>query len=232
MRRFERRGEWSVVRSGAVAEWDVGAALEGQFHFDPDSYLEMIRRDIEAYDEFQGRVVDAAASSFDRVLELGTGTGETSARLLRGRPDVALVGIDESDAMLAAARTRLAAAGSTVDLRVARLQDPLPDGPFDLVLSALCVHHLDGPEKRDLFARIARVLAPGGRFVLGDVVVPDDPADAVISLTPGYDKPSTIAEQLEWLCAAGFDARLDWVHRDLVILVADLPGPQVPSSAP
>ncbi len=203
LRRFESSGEWSVVRPGAVAESGVGAALEGQFHFDPGSYPELIRGDIEGYDEFQDRVADGAGSGFTRMLELGTGTGETAARLLSGHPGVALVGIDENDSMLAVARTRLAAAGSTVDLRVARLQDPLPDGPFDLVLSALCVHHLDAFEKRDLFARIARVLAPGGRFVLGDVVVPDDPADAVISLTPGYDKPSTARRAARVACAVG-----------------------------
>ena len=61
---------------------------------------------------------------------------------------------------------------------------PCPTGPFDLVTSALAVHHLDADGKRDLFARIAAALAPGGRFVLGDVIVPEDPADATIPLTP------------------------------------------------
>ncbi len=32
-----------------------------------------------------------------------------------------------------------------VELRVAELTDPLPDGPFDLVVSALAIHHLEGP---------------------------------------------------------------------------------------
>jgi hypothetical protein len=41
------------------------------------------------------------------------------------------------------------------DLRVSRLQDPLPEGNFDLVGSALAVHHLDGAGKADLFARVA-----------------------------------------------------------------------------
>ena len=54
-------------------------------------------------------------------------------------------------------------------------QDPLPEGPFDVVVSALAVHHLDGAEKADLFQRVTASLAPGGRFVLGDVVVPEDP---------------------------------------------------------
>ncbi len=47
------------------------------------------------------------------------------------------------------------------DLRVARLQDPLPAGPFDLVFSALAVHHLDPTEKATLFREVAARLQPG-----------------------------------------------------------------------
>jgi tRNA (cmo5U34)-methyltransferase len=101
-----------------------------------------------------------------------------------------------------------------------RLQDPLPGGPFDLVLSVLAVHHLDGPGKADLFRRVAAVLAPGGRLVLGDVVIPDDPADAVTPLSPDFDLPSRVDEQLAWLRAAGLDGRVAWAERDLAVIVA------------
>ena len=218
LRSYEDDGSWRIIREGAVAEANVRAALEWQFHFDPDTYLAMIHEDITVYDEFQDQLVAACGSGFERVLELGSGTGETAARLLARNPGVELVGIDESDAMLEVARARL---GSEARFAVARLQDSLPDGPFDLVATALCVHHLDAGEKRSLFSRIARVLRPGGRFVLGDVVVPRDPADVVISLTPGFDKPSTLADQLRWLADAGFVARPVWEHRDLAIVTAE-----------
>src|ERR687891_65774 len=95
-----------------------------------------------------------------------------------------------------------------------------PAGPLDLCVSALTVHHLDGAGKADLFERLSAVLSPGGRFVLADVVVPDDPADAVTPLSPEYDLPSTVADQLTWLDAAGFDTRVTWRHRDLAVLRA------------
>jgi hypothetical protein len=86
----------------------------------------------------------------------------------------------------------------------------------------LAVHHLDGPEKAGLFARVADVLADdGGRLVVGDVVVPDDPADAVTPIDGEYDKPSTIAEQLGWLRDAGFEASIAWSSRDLAVLVGE-----------
>jgi tRNA threonylcarbamoyl adenosine modification protein (Sua5/YciO/YrdC/YwlC family) len=222
LRTYERRAgaEWSVVRPGAVGRDELAAALDWQFHFDPATYNAMIRDDIPVYDELQDELVGATGSEASRILELGTGTGETAARLLTRHGHSSLVGIDISEPMLGAAQARLPA--DRVELRVAGLQDELPPGPFDVVASALCVHHLDGAEKADLFARVREVLAPGGRFVLADVVIPADPADAMTTLSPGYDKPSTAEDQLQWLAAAGFDARVRWSHGDLVVLVADL----------
>jgi tRNA (cmo5U34)-methyltransferase len=190
-----------------------------QFHFDPASYLETIRAEVPAYDDLQDAVADATAGiHVERVLELGVGTGQTSRRVLALHPEAELVGIDDSAEMLAAASSEVAA-----DLRVSRLEDPLPEGNFDLVVSALAVHHLDGAGKADLFARIANRLRPGGRFVLGDVVVPEDPADVVTPIDGVYDKPSTTDDQLLWLAAAGLNAEVVWARRDLAVIVADLP---------
>ena len=48
------------MREGAVSAEDVAAAMEGQFHFIPGSYLEMIRSDIPVYDRFQDELVAAS----------------------------------------------------------------------------------------------------------------------------------------------------------------------------
>ena len=220
LRQFEDAGSWTVIRPGAVGERELDEALGWQYHFDPTTYTEMIRTDVPAYDRFQDELAAASGAGAVRVLELGTGTGETARRLLERHPAARLVGIDVSETMLAVARAALPA--DRVELRVARLQDQLPEGPFDLVASALCVHHLEGPEKQDLFARVRAALAPGGRLVLADVVIPIDPADAITPLTPGYDQPSSVADQLRWLAECGFDVGVAWSHADLAVLVADL----------
>ncbi|HEV8249111.1 MAG TPA: methyltransferase domain-containing protein [Gaiellaceae bacterium] len=193
----------------------------GQFHFKPERYLELMHSEVQGYDELQEEVAKAAGGpAVMDALELGTGTGETARRILGDHPEARLTGIDESAGMLCAAR---AALGSAALLLVSKLEDPLPAGPFDLVFSALAVHHLDGPGKADLFRRVARVLRPGGRFVLADVVIPEDAADAVVPLSPGYDLPDTIADQLAWLEDAGFAARVTWKLRDLAVFAAELP---------
>jgi tRNA (cmo5U34)-methyltransferase len=176
-----------------------------------------MRAEVPEYERLQDETVAATGSEVQRVLELGTGAGETTRRILKRHPAAVVVGIDASSEMLDHARVTLP--DDRADLRVARLQDPLPHGPFDVVVSVLTVHHLDGAGKAELFDRVARQLAPGGRFVLGDVVVPQDPADAVTPIDGDYDTPSSVAEQLAWLTAAGLLGQLVWAHRDLAVLV-------------
>jgi tRNA (cmo5U34)-methyltransferase len=191
-----------------------------QYHFDPDTYEALIAREVPSYPRLQEEVAAAAnRSGVEWILDLGTGTGVTAARLFNVHPHASLVGVDENPEMLAAARRVLPA---HADLRVARLEQVLPSGPFDLVVSALAVHHLDGAGKADLFRRIAHVLRPGGRFVLGDVIIPDDSNDVITPIDGVYDKPSTVSDQLAWLRAAGFTATATWLERDLAVLVADL----------
>jgi tRNA (cmo5U34)-methyltransferase len=189
-----------------------------QFHFHPETYLELVRREVPAYDRLQDEVVNAARGlEPDRVLDLGVGTGVTSRRLLDDYPGVRLVGIDESEAMLGHARRALPSA----DFRVARLEDPLPGGRFELVISALAVHHLDASGKADLFRRVGAVLAPGGRFVLGDVIVPEDPADVVAPIDGEYDQPDSVDDQLTWLADAGLRSSLAWLDGDLAVMVGE-----------
>jgi tRNA (cmo5U34)-methyltransferase len=189
-----------------------------QFHFDPSTYLENMRADIPVFDKLQEETARATEGVAARdILELGIGTGMTAKRVLAVHPKAKLVGIDESEAMLSEADV----AG---DLRVSRLEDPLPEGPFDLVVSCLAIHHLDADGKRDLFRRIAAVLRPGGRFVLADVVVPEREEHAVTPTTPGFDRPDPLDPQLEWLREAGFAPETTWTWKDLAVVRADLRG--------
>ena len=181
------------------------------YEWNPDTYLQTMRDEIPGYEELQEAV--AAASVGKNVLELGTGTGETALRVLARNPGARWTGIDASEAMLGQARQRLPGA----DLRVGRLEDPLPEGPFDLAISCLAVHHLDGEAKRDLFVRVAAV---ADSLVLGDLVVPDRPDDAAIFVDWVMDLPSSVGEQLVWLDYARFDAEAAYVRPDLAVFTA------------
>ena len=191
-----------------------------QWHWDPETYLANMLEEVPAYRDLQEQTAAATkAVSARAVLELGIGTGETTHRVLSRHPDATLTAIDSSPEMLERAR----AAFPDADLRLARLEDPLPPGPFDLVVTALAVHHLDAAGKRDLFSRVADVLRAGGSFVLADVVVPERPEDVVTPIDGVIDLPDRVDDQLAWLREAGLDPELVWLNKDLAVLRARRP---------
>jgi tRNA (cmo5U34)-methyltransferase len=191
-----------------------------QWHWDPETYLKNMLEEVPSYPDLQAQTAAAAKDvPALTILELGIGTGETAKRVLAAHPDARLTAIDSSEKMLERARRVV----PQVDLRLARLEDPLPDGPFDLVVSALAVHHLDGPGKQDLFRRVAGVLAPGGTFVLADVVVPEPEEDVVTPIDGVYDRPDRLDDQLAWLRAAGLTAETVWSYKDLAVIRATRP---------
>jgi tRNA (cmo5U34)-methyltransferase len=186
-------------------------------HFTPESYLSMMREAVPGYDRLQDEALAATGQGAKWVLELGTGTGETARRVLDRHPDAQLVGIDASPGMVEVARVSLPS--DRAKLLVGRLEDPLPEGPFDLVVSALAAHHLEGRGKADLFRRVASRLDPAGRFVLADVVEPVNPTYVVTAIDPEVDHPSKLDDQLAWLKTAGLVPEVSWTHRDLVVIV-------------
>jgi tRNA (cmo5U34)-methyltransferase len=186
-----------------------------QWHWDPETYLENMLEEVPSYQELQEQTAAATADvTVSEMLELGIGTGETAKRVRALHPRAHLVAIDSSAEMLERARREFPQA----DLRLARLEDPLPIGPFDLVYSALAVHHLDGEGKRDLFRRVGDVLRDTGVFVLADVVVPNDPDDVITPIDWVMDLPDRADDQLAWLRDAGLAAELLWEHKDLAVI--------------
>jgi tRNA (cmo5U34)-methyltransferase len=185
-----------------------------QWQWDPDTYLDEMLAEIPVFQEFQDRLAEATeGAEAESILELGIGTGETTRRVLARHPGARLTAIDSSPEMLERARSSYADA----DLRLSQLEDPLPEGPFDLVFSALAVHHLDGAGKRDLFRRVAEIVRPGGRFVLADVVVPEREEDTQIPIDWVMDLPDRLDDQLGWLREAGFEAEAVWTFKDLAV---------------
>jgi trans-aconitate methyltransferase len=175
-----------------------------QFHWNPETYLEEIRAEVPRYDELQEHSIEAIPFPPARVLELGIGTGETTRRLLERYPDARVVGLDSGPEMVFRARAM------GIEVRLARMEDPLPDGPWDLVLSVLSVHHLVAEGKRDLFRRVRE---QSRSLVLGDVVV----ADAQIAtIDPELDFPDRASDVAGW-CGG----EIVWEADDLAVIRAE-----------
>jgi tRNA (cmo5U34)-methyltransferase len=177
--------------------------LAAQFHWNPDTYLEQIRAEVPRFDELQQAAVDAIPAPPDRVLELGIGTGETTKRLLEAYPDAWVIGLDSDSNMIYRWR------GEYDELQHARMEDPLPDGPWDLVISVLAVHHLKDPEKQTLFRRVRE---QAKALVIGDVVKVEKQLTPV---HPDVDFLDTAEELAEW--AGG---EITWRGDDLAVVRA------------
>lgn len=136
----------------------------GQFDWTPEVYLERIRSQIPRYDELQDEAIAAIPFPPERVLELGMGTGETTRRLIETHPDAWVVGLDASPDMVFRARQ------TYDDVQLARMEDPLPDGPWDLVISVLSVNQLDEEQTQALCRRVKE---QARSLVIGDVFEPD-----------------------------------------------------------
>ncbi len=182
----------------------------------PGTYDDVIAS-VPGYAELQRAVLDAVDRSATSVLELGVGTGETTRRLLAALPDARITGIDASAAMVDHAVSTLPTERVTVIRQ--RIEDELPPGHYDAVVSVLAVHHLTDDDKAELFRRVHGALRAGGRFVLGDVVVPRDPQRARVELEPEVDLPAPVDSLLRWARDAGFAASVTYEVDDLVVVV-------------
>ncbi|HEX3239590.1 MAG TPA: class I SAM-dependent methyltransferase [Solirubrobacterales bacterium] len=158
----------------------------GQFNWTPETYLELIRSEVPRYDELQEAAVAAIPFAPERVLELGIGTGETTRRLIEAHPEAWVIGLDSSPDMVFRARE------DYDEVQLARIEDPLPDGPWDLVIGVLTIHHLTSEQKRNLFRRVRE---ESRALVIGDIVKADV---QVTPIEPGYDYPETAEDLAEW----------------------------------
>lgn len=175
----------------------------GQFHWRPETYLELIRSEVPRYDELQEQAIAAIPSAPERVLELGMGTGETTRRLIEAYPESWVIGLDASADMVFRAREMYD------DVQLARIEDPLPEGPWDLVIGVLSIHHLRAEQKQNLFRQVKE---HAKAFVIGDVV---KAATEVTPIDPDYDFPESAADLAEWT-----GGQITWEQDDLAVIRA------------
>jgi tRNA (cmo5U34)-methyltransferase len=169
----------------------------------PENYLELIRSEVPRYDDLQAAAVAAVPFAPERVLELGMGTGETTRRLIEAHPESWVIGLDSSPNMVFRARE------DYDDVQLARIEDPLPDGPWDLVISVLSIHHLTSEQKQNLFRRVRE---ESKALVIGDVVKADV---QITPIEPGYDFPESAEDLAEW-CGG----EVVWSADDLAVVRA------------
>lgn len=170
-----------------------------------------------------------APRTVTRVLDLGTGDGDTLARVLDAFPDATGVGVDLNPEMLRLARERFAT-DARAEIVEHDLDSPLPStlGRFDLVVSSFAIHHCLPARQRTLYGEIFDVLETGGMFAnLEHVASPTPELHATflraVGEDPDDDDPSNqlvaVETQLGWLRDIGFE-QVDclWKWREIALL--------------
>jgi len=184
--------------------------------------------------EGESVLLDHVPRHVRRVLDLGTGDGRLLALLRIDRGEMFGVGVDSSEVMLDAARTRFAD-DEHVEIVKHDLAEPLPAfGRFDAVVSSFAIHHLEHERKRSLYGEVFDLLEPGGVFAnfehvasathrlhmaffaaIGEPLEDEDPSDRLLN----------VESQLGWLRALGFDdVDCYWKWLEMALLVGVKPG--------
>ena len=187
------------------------------------------RKVIPCFDEFYATVIRLIPFEPERpfsFLDLGAGTGLVAALIVKTFPEARGTLLDISDKMLEKAGQRFAGhprircVVSDYDI------SPLP-GTYDLIVSAMSIHHLEDFSKRLLVQRIYEALDPGGTFIHAELVRgateaaeagyqarwqehlrQTDLSDRQLSTIydrMAYDRPATLEAQLRWMGTAGFE---------------------------
>lgn len=186
------------------------------------------RQLIPRLDDFYQALLDQLPSDHQaplNILDLGAGTGLLSACAIDTYPEAQLTLLDISEKMLSLARERFSGKNDIRYICADYSKTPLA-GSYDIVVSALSIHHLDQDSKKIVFKNIYDHLKPGGLFINADQVlgetteihekdyeewiaqikasdISQEDLDAAFERMK-EDKMSTLADQLKWMKNVGF----------------------------
>ena len=162
-------------------------------------YAAKIRHPVPQYDDMIQCIIGLLAMRTpETVLDLGSGVGNLSQRVLQALPQARVTAVEASEEMVAAARHRLQTHADRVTLLHQDMLVYEPEAPFDAVFSNLVLHNLPIDEKRRLLQAIVGWLRPGGAFIWGDFIRYSDPR-----LHAHF-----VQQRIDFALAAGCDATL------------------------
>lgn len=141
--------------------------IEDQFNIIAKEYDSKRKMFIPCFDDYYKNTTDFLASCISKpkhILDLGAGTGLLSSFWYNHFPKSEYVLVDIADEMLKIARERFDEAENVL-FQILDYTNALPSLDFDLIISALSIHHLEGTQKENLFKQVYDKLPDGGMFV-------------------------------------------------------------------
>jgi putative AdoMet-dependent methyltransferase len=168
------------------------------------------------YEEALASVEQTIAAEQGEVgLDLGTGTGNLAGRFLAN--GIAMCGVDQSKEMLRQCRAKF----PEMETKLGNfLAIPYLDAQFDFVVSSFAFHHLSDEQKQLSLEEMDRVLKPGGRLCLADLIYSDEPSQ--LKPQVGVEKfYASLGDLLAWLDQHGFIVQYKQINSMLHIILAN-----------
>lgn len=159
---LKRHSNFDTAQAASAAQFDRQSDRYGKSHILADTT------------DVTEALADVPVPERGRALDIATGGGHTA--LCLARLGWAVTAGDVSAKMLSNARALLSDEGQPLETLLFPAEKiPFPDESFELVTSRVAPHHFSSPDR--FVAEVARVLKPGGRFLLIDGTVPDGDAE-------------------------------------------------------
>ncbi len=202
---------------------------------------------IPCFDEFYAssiKVIPFDPADNFKVLDLGAGTGLFSYLVAQLYPYAEFSLHDLSGKMMEQAKKRFSGSRVKVNFVIKDYSSENIDDQFDLIISALSIHHLTDGEKEILFQNLFSSLKPNGMFINADQVLGETPYEEEIykstwlnqvqekgvaqqTLDAAFermkeDKMSTLSDQLKWLRKAGFSEINCWYRNFSFVVYSGL----------
>lgn len=202
-------------------------SIKDQFDTIATKYDAQRRQLIPCFDDYYFLPLNVLDSNLKapKILDIGSGTGLFSSIVLEKYPDASFTLIDLSDQMLSIAKERFKD-NPNFKFIIADYTKYEFEEKFDIIISALSIHHLSALDKEKLYAKCYNMLNAEGIFLNVDQVLSPHPEIETMfsnlwhkavesSGLPeteikkayervSFDNPSTLADQLQWLHNAGF----------------------------
>lgn len=227
---WRRWPRWIAVLATVVALWAFGGFLIVQFVLKANTPVEL---PTEAF----------IASGPAKVVDLGAGSGRSALMVLKARPEASVTaldlysgyfGIDDNTPERIRANARVAGVGDRLDVQRGDMRElPFADGSFDAAVSVASIDHLNSEGVTRALSEAARVVRPGGEFLLVVINV-DWWVKFAYPLPHGHGGYFTRAQHVErWttaLEAAGFTVTEHGTRPATLYFLSRRPGPGVAGS--
>lgn len=182
---------------------------------------------IPCFNDFYNIAASLASVAADspNILDLGAGTGILTSYVLKHKPSSKVTLVDISEKMLEIARQRFSG-NDNVEYIVGDYSNYSSPEKFDIIVSALSIHHLDDAIKKSIYDKCYSLLNPNGIFINADQVYGETPFIENLNkknwkesiensnleigeIQSAYeriklDKEASLEQQLDWLKEAGF----------------------------